>query len=136
MRVLMQNRYDALTNKGGDSYQMIYTKNYLEESGIQVDISTELTPDLKDYDIVHLFNITRVHETYVQFRNALKHKKKIVVSSIYHSMADIRNYETKNLKGLYGWLVRNLDNVDIIQLMKTLYYVHKYPRIWCHRYRK
>lgn len=130
MKVLMQNRYDALTNKGGDSYQMIYTKNYLEENGIRVAISTELEPDLKDYDIVHLFNITRVHETYVQFRNAVKHKKKIVVSSIYHSMADIRNYETKNLKGLYGWLVRNIDSVDTIQLMKTLYYVHKYPKIW------
>lgn len=130
MKILMQNRYDALRNKGGDSYHMLYTKKYLEKEGIAVDVSTDLTPDLKNYDIVHLFNITRVHETYLQFKNAVKNRKKIVLSPIYHSMGDIRNYEIKNLNGLHGWLIKNIKSIDTIQLMKTMYYVHKYPEAW------
>lgn len=130
MKILMQNRYDALINKGGDSYQMIYTKKYLEQNGVQVNISTELTPNLENYDIIHLFNITRVHETYVQFKNAKKKNKKVVLSPIYHSINDIRNYERKNLTGLHGFIVKLFKDTNKIQLIKTLYYTYKYPSTW------
>jgi len=130
MKILMQNRYDALTKKGGDSFQMLLTKKYLEKTGTSVDVSTELNPDLNGYDIIHLFNITRVHETFIQFRNAKKNNKKIVLSPIYHSIFDIRNYENKNLTGIYKLIVKYLYKTDNIQLFKTLYYVHKYPKIW------
>jgi glycosyltransferase involved in cell wall biosynthesis len=130
MKVLMQNRYDALTKKGGDSYQMLYTKEYLEKEGISVDISTELKPDLHGYDLIHLYNITRVHETYVQFANAQKMGKKIVVSPIYHSIKDITNYENKNLSGLHNFFIKALKTTDKKQLLKTFYYIYKYPKIY------
>lgn len=130
MNILMQNRYDALTNKGGDSYQMLHTKKYIEDAGARVDVSAELSPDLAGYDIVHLFNVTRVHETYLQFMNAKKQGKKIVLSPIYHSAADIKNYESKNLEGLHAFSVRFLGAADRIQLLKTLYYVYRYPKAW------
>ncbi|MFH1369562.1 MAG: glycosyltransferase family 4 protein [Elusimicrobiota bacterium] len=130
MKVLMQNRYDALVNKGGDSYQMLYTKKYLEEYKIKVDVSTDLRPDVSGYDIIHLYNITRVHETYAQFLNAKKQNKKVVISPIYHSMADIKNYEAKNLTGIHSFLVNILRSTDSIQLLKTLNYVYKHPNTW------
>ena len=63
---------------------------------MNASISTQLKPDLEPYDIVHLFNITRVHETYIQMINARKQGKPVVCSAIYH---DLEEY---NRKGRYG----------------------------------
>jgi len=130
MRILMQNRYDALTHKGGDTYQMLFTKKYLEKLGVAVDISTELQPDLANYDIVHLFNITRVHETYIQHINAKKCNKKIILSPIYHSVKDIENYERKNLGEPHRTIAKILGTTDRIQLAKTFYYAARFPGAW------
>jgi len=85
----MQNRLDALSHPGGDTIQMFKTKEQLEKIGYSVDISCELNPNLSDYDIVHLFNITRVHETYLQFLNAKKQNKPVVLSSIYQNFNEL-----------------------------------------------
>jgi len=83
MKVLIQNRPDALEVFGGDSVQMLKTAEYLKKLGAHVDISLELTPNLDDYDVVHLMNITRVTFTYAQLKNAKKQGKKVVLSPIY-----------------------------------------------------
>jgi glycosyltransferase involved in cell wall biosynthesis len=130
MKILMQNRFDAFTKRGGDTYEMLLTKKYLEKAGVAVDFSTKLTPDVRAYDIVHLFNITRIHETYLQLKNAKKAGKNVVLSPIYHSMKDIANYERKNISGLKGLIARPLAGTDAVQLLKTLYYTHAHPATW------
>ena len=130
MKSLMQSRCDALVINGGDTVQMLMTKKHLEQQGVFVDISTQLSPDLTGIDIVHLFNITRVHETYLQIKNAKNQAKKVVLSPIYHSIDDIRNYERKNLQGFYGRLVKMIDKTDRVQLLKTFYYSFKHPAFW------
>lgn len=130
MKVLMQNRLDSFVHKGGDVFQMLNTRKYLQQMGLHVDVSVELTPDLAGYDIVHLFNTTRVHETYIQFLHAKKRGKRVVLSPIYHSMTDIRNYENKNLFGVHAVLRSLLGKTDYNQLAKTAYYVLKYPAAW------
>ena len=92
MKVLFQNRVDLYTKPGGDTVQMEKTKEALEKLGVQVDIDITLEPDLTNYDLVHLYNTTRVHETFVQYRNAKKQKKKVVISPIYHSISEIERF--------------------------------------------
>jgi len=89
MKVLIQNRPDAFEISGGDTIQMVKTAQYLKKLGIDVDISLQPNPNLADYDIVHLMNITRVAHTYLQLKNAKRQKKKVVLSPIYWNTRDV-----------------------------------------------
>ncbi len=119
----MQNRTDAFRNYGGDTTQMLKTKECLENLGVDVDINLDLRPDLTNYNIVHLFNVTRIHETYMQCKNALEQHKPVVLSTIHHSKIDIENYEKKALKGVSQTLKKVFSNENHFQLVKTLFYV-------------
>ena len=95
--MLFQNRPDVFKNAGGDTVQMLKTREYLQKEGIQVDVSTELKPNLDKYDIVHLFNTTRIAETYMQALNAKKQKRLIVISSIYWDMNEYEKWVRNEL---------------------------------------
>ncbi|MBM3273704.1 MAG: hypothetical protein FJZ00_01020, partial [Candidatus Sericytochromatia bacterium] len=57
-RVLMVNRPDAYTVPGGDTVQMLRTKEALERRGIECDVSLDVEPDgLGRYDVLHVFNL-------------------------------------------------------------------------------
>ena len=72
MNVLFQSRKTLFSAPGGDTTQILKTKEYLEKWGINVDISLDLTPDVSKYDIVHVFNLMRPQELYLQVKNAKK----------------------------------------------------------------
>lgn len=59
------------------------TAQFLRELGHRVDISFDLAPDLRQYDVVHLFNLTRPVETHIQALNAKRQGKPYVLSSVY-----------------------------------------------------
>ena len=120
MKVLMQNRVDAFTNKGGDTVQMLKTKEELEKLGVEVDISLDLEPNLDKYEIIHLFNVSRVNETWMQFMNAKKYNKKIVVSTIYHSKREIRDYENHGLIGAEKFINYFFKNENTLENVKTI----------------
>ena len=88
MKILMQSRFDIFTDKGGDTVQLLKTKEGLERLGITVDASTEFAPDLSGYDLVHLFNLKLVESTYLQFLNAKGQKKPVCFSSIYWHLTE------------------------------------------------
>lgn len=83
MKVLFQTRTNLYSAPGGDLIQIEKTKEYLEKLGVSVDISLEFEPDLKEYDIVHLFNLMDPQDIYLQCINAKKQNKKVVLSTIY-----------------------------------------------------
>jgi glycosyltransferase involved in cell wall biosynthesis len=85
MKILMQSRVSLFSVPGGDTIQIIKTKEYLEKLGVKVDVSTELEPDVRDYDLIHLFNLTRPQEVYLQAKNAKKQGKIVLLSPIYLS---------------------------------------------------
>ncbi|MFC1571229.1 glycosyltransferase family 4 protein [Candidatus Margulisiibacteriota bacterium] len=117
MRILMQNRVDAFSAPGGDTIQMKKTKEYLEKLGVEINISLKLDPDLGRYDLVHLFNVTRIHETYMQFVNAKKQKKPVVVSTIF---SDYDELDVKGTLGLKGVILKRF-NKDYRERIKCLY---------------
>lgn len=93
------------------------TRNALLKMGYDVDISLELRPDLAKYDVVHLFNITRVQETYIQIQNAVLQHKPIVISTIYWP-----NTEFEKLNGglgIRGFLGKIL-SIDHLESVKAL----------------
>jgi glycosyltransferase involved in cell wall biosynthesis len=83
MKVLFQIRPDFMKNPAGDTVQMISTGQGLKKLGVEVQISTDPNVELSPYDFVHIFNITRIKESYLFFLNAQKQKKRVVLSPIY-----------------------------------------------------
>ncbi|AEG15642.1 glycosyl transferase group 1 [Desulfofundulus kuznetsovii DSM 6115] len=83
LRVVMQSRVSLFNVPGGDTIQILKTKEYLEKLGVKCDISLDLEPELSPYDLVHLFNLTRPQEVYLQALNAKKQGKPVVLSPIY-----------------------------------------------------
>lgn len=83
MKVLFQARPDFMKNPAGDTVQMISTGQELKNLGVEVHLSSDPNIDLSPYDFVHIFNITRIKESYMFFLNAQKQRKKVVISPIY-----------------------------------------------------
>ena len=117
MKVLMQIRENYLTGPGGDTIQLLKTKEYLEKIGVEADVSTELEPDLSSYDLVHLFNLTRIQETFIQAKNAKKQGKRIALSTIYWPFDEMNN---AGYSGLRQLVYRCLPS-DRIENAKALY---------------
>ena len=105
MTVLFQSRKTLFTVPGGDTVQILKTREYLERSGVKVEISTELEPDLSRFDVVHLFNLTRPQEVFLQALNAKKQGKKAVLSTIYVSYSE---FERKARRGIARLLMKLL----------------------------
>lgn len=83
MKVLFQARPDFMKTPAGDTVQMVSTGQELKKLGVEVHLSTDPNHDLSLYDLVHIFNITRIKESYLFFLNAQKQRKKTVLSPIY-----------------------------------------------------
>lgn len=97
MNILMQARENLMETCGGDTVQVLKTKEYLQKLGIAVDLSLNMNPDLGKYDIVHLFNTTRIYETYYQFQHAKKQNKKVALSPIFWNMEELENHRDKEM---------------------------------------
>jgi glycosyltransferase involved in cell wall biosynthesis len=100
VKVLFQSRSTLFTVPGGDTIQVLKTKEYLERLGVFVAISNDLEPDVSSYDIVHLFNLVRPQEVYLQALNAKRQNKKVALSTIYVSYEEYERYVRGGVLGL------------------------------------
>ncbi|MDR5658094.1 glycosyltransferase [Serpentinicella sp. ANB-PHB4] len=120
MKVLMYIRRDYQTNLAGDSIQLIKTKQYLEQRGIDITVSSNLNEDLRPYDLIHLFNTIRIEDTYHYLSNVIKYKKKVALTPIYWNLIKYLPYTKKNELLRLKWKKLNamrskvFKNVDII----------------------
>ena len=103
MRILLQSRATLFSVPGGDTIQILKTAEALRAAGCAAVVATDLEPDLSGYDMVHLFNLTRPQEVYLQARNAKRQRKKVALSPIYVEYAE---YDRKGRTGL-GRLAAN-----------------------------
>lgn len=99
MKVLLCTRGDYYRNFAGDSMQVIKLAHYLRKKGITVDINDGVVNDYSEYDIVHLFNLTRIGETYKYYKLAHKFKKNIVISPLYWDLTAYYKY-INDIEGL------------------------------------
>lgn len=103
MKILMQIRPDYHRNPAGDTVQMISTALELKKSGVEIAISTDPNILLEPFDLVHIFNLTRVKESYLYFLNAQKQKKKTVVSPVYWNPRFFLLREGGNPNDMAAW---------------------------------
>lgn len=105
MRVLFQSRQTLFSAPGGDTIQVLKTVQHLRDLGCDAIVSTELQPDLSGYDLVHIFNVTRPQECYLQASNAKKQGKRIALSPIFVSYREFDQYARGGVLGtLSKWL--------------------------------
>lgn len=105
MKVLFQSRSTLFSVPGGDTVQLMKTAESLRNLGVTVDISTDLEPSLEGYDLVHLFNLMRPQEVYMQAANAKRQGRRVALSTIYGLYTE---YERKARPGLLGFISRNV----------------------------
>ena len=125
MKVLFQTRTNLFDAPGGDMVQMLKTKEYLEKIGVEVDISLEFSPDLSDYDLVHLFNLMEPQDIYPQMLNARRQNKKVVLSTIYGLYTE---FERKARGGVFQKLANFLSPYQI-GYIKTVIKQYKEKRM-------
>jgi glycosyltransferase involved in cell wall biosynthesis len=110
MRVLFQSRTNLFEAPGGDTVQILKTKEFLEKLGLQIDISLDFEPDLTNYDVVHLFNLMEPQDIYRQMINAKKQNKKVALSTIYGLYTE---FERKARGGFFQKLANVLSPYQI-----------------------
>lgn len=89
MKIIFCNRANWLERPGGDSVQMLKTKEFLEKLyEVKVTIVTD-PREIQYFDspIVHIFNIQSIDESLAFAYEAKKTKKKIVLSPIYWDLS-------------------------------------------------
>lgn len=85
-------RTNLFTKRGGDTYQIEETCSYVREWGHWASIITTINPDvLEPFDIIHLYNMTTVHEQYLLATLARAKGKRIVLTPIYHDLSFYQN---------------------------------------------
>lgn len=92
MKVLFRIRSDIARYPGGDEVQLRRTREALEAMGVETALLPGMAEMPEGFDIVHLFNTTRIHETAVQLEQARKRGVPVVVSPIWHSTAEMRKF--------------------------------------------
>jgi glycosyltransferase involved in cell wall biosynthesis len=118
MKILMQNRPTCFSIPGGDTIQMLKTKEYLEKMGLTVDISLEENPRVEDYDLVHVFNMQdiAVQYSYYQMLNVKRQGKPVALSPIYWNFDELevwgkKIYEEIGLKSKSWNLARRINSL-------------------------
>ncbi|WP_283127993.1 glycosyltransferase family 4 protein [Allofournierella massiliensis] len=116
MRIVFGMRPDYLTNRGGDTFQMLKTKEYLEQyDETFVDIIS--SPDELDskYDVLHIFNLQNCDFAYSMMQAAKEKGIKVVLSPIVWRFGH-SSYVNKLMR-----LTNSLDIVKVLQSANVLF---------------
>lgn len=116
MKVLLALRTDGLRRVGGDTIQVLRTKDALERLGLEVKITTDVNAPLRGYDLVHLFNLLRVHETFWFAWRAQRLGIPTVLSPIYWELDGLE----ERWQGLAVRIALRLLGRDRTERLKTL----------------
>lgn len=103
MRVLLQNRASGIHALAGDSVQLEKTGEYLIKLGVDVTYRSSPDPDLDGFNLVHLFNLIPVTETYRQFMNAKRQNKPVLLSPVFWNPHEYLEHDKKLAHYLEWW---------------------------------
>jgi glycosyltransferase involved in cell wall biosynthesis len=83
LRILFLARPDLLTQTGGDTIQILKTKEYLEKLNNKVDLTSNIDVDFTNYDLAHLFNLEFANFNFQIAQVLISNKIPYVISPIY-----------------------------------------------------
>lgn len=92
LRVHLVTRRDDRSLPGGDSVQVRQTARELRRQGCAVTIGDGVTPPPDTPDLVHIFNATRLYDSYSAARWCTARGIPYVFTPIWHALADLRRY--------------------------------------------
>jgi len=98
MRVLLVGRPQLALRGGGDKVVLLKTQEYLRKIGVDVQITYDITPDYRGYDIAHLFTLSTWHAA----KRAYQFRIPFVVSTIYWDSSDAEAW----ILSQKPWLIR------------------------------
>jgi tetratricopeptide (TPR) repeat protein len=90
-RVLLKNRSNALSHPGGDTVVMQRLVEGLEKEGIDAVLDVEEKEDVKNYDLVHLFNFAIKEVTEAHARDCVQKQVPYVVTTLYEDWPKFYN---------------------------------------------
>ncbi|MDI6644168.1 MAG: glycosyltransferase [Methanobacteriaceae archaeon] len=91
MKILFNSRDNLFDNIGGDTIQILKTREYLERLGLSIDINVPFST--KKYDLIHFFNTTgRFNDIYNKCKKYKSYGYPIVLSPIYWDSKIIWKY--------------------------------------------
>lgn len=120
MKLLFCIRNDYLSNFAGDSALLLKTADSLLKKGLSVTINNGAITDFSDYDIIHLFNLTRITETYRYFKTAERAGKPVVLTPIYWDLSRYFRY-IHDTESIALWEYYRKFRWEILQGCKMLY---------------
>jgi glycosyltransferase involved in cell wall biosynthesis len=120
MKVLFCIRPNYLKNIAGDSVQLLTITKYLRSKGVDIYINNGKIKDYSEYDIIHLFNLTRITETYEYYKIAKKCKKPIVITPIYWNLEKYYLYSKSEIH-LAMWNGNKIIRNEIISGCDMIY---------------
>jgi len=124
------NRPNCFSVHGGDTVQMLETKNELEELGVNVDIylGDNKYIEYNKYDLVHIFNIQTDKFSLKQVKKFKKKNKKIIVSPIWwdFEISNIDNEQYFSKKAIY---FSKIFGKNIVILLKKINLKIRYNRM-------
>lgn len=115
MKVLFVTRPTVFSGPGGDTIQLIKTKQYLENLGVEVDIADVELPDIESYDLIHFFNLRNPQDILLNVRRAKKMNKPMVLSTIWGSYYEC---DQKARSGIQK-VVANTFPEHLVEYLKT-----------------
>jgi glycosyltransferase involved in cell wall biosynthesis len=102
MKVLILLRCDAFAKFGGDTFQAQKYRDALMRIGVEVTLAAGVPESFSDCDVVHVFNLDRVIEPYVQMVRAKMVGKPVVLSAVHHPDEWVRFFRARRAP----WQVR------------------------------
>lgn len=103
MRVLLCARSYYCNLNSGDTDIIFNIYSYLKGNNVEVDIcGANEEVDYGKYDIVHLFDIKNIFDTYKHFKMASSCGCKIVITPMYFNLSKFYGY-TKNIDREHSW---------------------------------
>jgi len=118
VKILMLARSDIFSVPGGDTVQIQNTAQELKKLGVEVDVVADSKVDITKYDLVHVFQLDWIPETYFYVVKAQKHGKPIVLSPIHHAEREVKKFDdvyTFGLRRLVGLVVKKQEHRDILK---------------------
>ncbi len=91
IKVLMQNRPGAFSQRGGDTVLMEKFSEGVRQFGVEVTIDVEGKADPKDFDLVHLFNFALPDYTRSLAERAYNAGTPYVVTTLYEDIPSFHN---------------------------------------------
>jgi len=127
MKVLFCSRLDILKVLGGDTIQILETKAALERRGLEIDIGTVAEPDVRGYDLVHIFNTQFPILGLPQLRAVKRQGCKVALSTIYWDLDALfrsRDYLTFDCK-LWVPAYLGAGTVRGLGQLRQIYFEHR-----------